>query len=700
MLRGVFLPCFLIVVAVAVLAGTALGQEYYYDSHQITDQHRFADGAMGGFWGHHLGHMVRTATQGLWYVDDTGRDVNIDPNINYFRYNGTAWQLMKTLANPLTIQQNDATVAVGDTIYSYGVNITGGYIEEAVCDTRTNTASYNRRIRYIGRSTNYIGAAVSPGGTRVVWWTRVVDANGPSDWVYMYNKGSGWSPSIVSSIPANDFSYVFSSFLNDSTFYAGGEIPGGNAPNWTFGAAAGKVVLGKPIAEFSIMKGDNVSANDIWVNRANGDVHFLVYGSYGGFGYFYKPAGGAWTDTVALFDNLTSVSRCRFIDVPDGNLYLVASMAGFKMLPIPKSTITGKINFAAYSLVSLGSMQGFNASYAIWGESREFQTTPVGGLNFAYPGNDFSYSNLLRHLSVGLNPGGVALRISMPNGSETYQGKQSLPIYWYRLPSAGIDSVRIELSTDGGAAWTTVAAKAPNTGSYLWHVPTFPCTTCRMRISNAAGGSPADTSDGNFIIAYVPVILKSPVCAITRPSKDTTVVAGSTMTFEGTASDSDGYIVNYVWTTGDGRVVKGIVKKFDHIYTTPGTYIATYQVQDNDTLWSTPDSVKVKVSPGTGVRDDPALPSRLELFPNYPNPFNAGTIISYSLNGTMDVRLRIFGVTGEEIARLVEGVQQPGVHHVAWDARTTDGRIVSSGWYMCRLETASGRQTQKILLLR
>ena len=274
--------------------------EFFYESHQVSDQHRYQEGAMGGFWGHHLGHLVRTANYGLWYVDDIGNDVNRNPEIRYYQFKDNRWVFVRSLPNPNTIQQNTATMAVGDTIYSYGVNIVGGYIEEAVCDASTGNAVYRRKIRSIGPSTNYIGAAVSPGGTRVVWWTRVVNSNGPSDWVYMYNKGGSWSDSIVSQIPGNDFSYAFASFLNDSTFYIGGEVPGGNAPNWTFSAGAGLVVLGKPLAGFTIMKGDNIAANDMWVNRTDGGAHLFLYGAYGGIGYFYKPAGGNWSDAVTV----------------------------------------------------------------------------------------------------------------------------------------------------------------------------------------------------------------------------------------------------------------------------------------------------------------------------------------------------------------------------------------------------------------
>lgn len=655
---------------------------------------------MGGFWGHHLGHMVRTATQGLWYVDDTGVDVNIDPAINYFRFDGSKWVLMKTLANPLTIQQNTATLAVGDSIFTYGVNVGGGYIEEAVCNARTNTASYNRKIRYIGGNTNYIGAAVSPQGKRVVWWTRVVTPIGPSQWVYMFSNDSGWSSSIVTQVQQGaDFSYVFSSFLDDTTFYVGGEVPSGSGP-WTFEVAAGKVVLGQPIAEFTKMKGDNYSSMGIWVNRANGDVHLLTYGAYGGFGYFYKPAGGSWTDTVSLSDNLLGSSRCRFIDSPDGYLYLIVSEGGFKMIPIPKSSITGKIDFSAYPMISLGTMSGFNGSAAIWPESEEFQTTPVGGINFAYPGNDFAYSNLLRSTSVHLNPGTVTLRVSMPNGMETFQGNQSQPIYWYMLPSAGIDTVTIGLSTDGGLHWSVLASRVPNTGSYVWQVPALSCTTCRIRISNAAGGTPSDTSDADFSISYSPPVLNPPVATITCPTKDTTVIEGSTVTFKGGGTDTDGYIVNYVWKTGDGRTVKGIVKSFDQSYLTAGTYYATLQVEDNDTLWSQPDSIMVIVLSSNGVSGEHEGPLKFDLLPNYPNPFNAGTIFSYSIDRKMPVQVRIFSITGEEVARLLDQVQSPGIYRIAWNGRSGSGRSLASGWYICRLESAIGTKTQKVLLLR
>lgn len=696
---GIRLAQWLLPVLLALVSSKGAAQsEYYYDSYQLSDQHRYEEGAMGGFWGHHLGHMVRTASFGLWYIDDTGRNVNRNPAIAYYRFEGNRWVLVRTLVNPNTIQQNTATLAVGDTIYSYGLNISGGYIEEAVCDPRTGNAWYNRKIKSTGPGTNYIGAAVSPVGTRVVWWTMPLNPYGPSTWSYMYNAGGGWSDTITSTIEGADFSYVFASFLNDSTFYVGGEVPRGPAP-WTFEAAAGKVVLGNAVAEFTKMKGDG-TANDIWVNLANGDVHLLVYGSFGGFGYFYKPAGGNWSDSVSLAPNLSGVTRARWIDPDDGNLYLITLGGGTKMMVIPKSEITGKIDFTGRPLVSLGSMEDYVSSWAIWPESPQFQTTPVTGINFVCPGNDYTYSTFTRHTSVALNPGTVDLRISMPNGLEVLEGNKNKWIYWYHRPSAGIDTVSIDFSTDSGVHWTVAAPGVRNTGSLLWKVPAVAGTNCRIRVRASAGSGASDTSDADFAIAYTPVILKTPVGSIANPTTDTTVRSGSAMTFEATAADTDGYIVNYLWRTGDGRTVKGLTRKFTHTYTAPGAYDATLQVQDNDTLWSLPDTVRIKVQGSSEIKEQGEIPRNLELLPCYPNPFNAGTVISYSLDRTMMVRLSIFSILGAEVTRLVDQVQPAGPYQVAWDAKMANGRASSSGWYICRLETPAGLRMQKILLIK
>jgi aminopeptidase N len=94
------------------------------------------------------------------------------------------------------------------------------------------------------------------------------------------------------------------------------------------------------------------------------------------------------------------------------------------------------------------------------------------------------------------------------------------------------------------------------------------------------------------------------------------------------------------------------------------------------------------------------IPSRAQLLPNYPNPFNPGTTISYLLPGRSRVRLSIYAVTGQQIITLVDGLEEPGPHSVLWDGRRSDGTPAATGVYFYRLSSDNSTLTQKMLLLR
>lgn len=111
---------------------------------------------------------------------------------------------------------------------------------------------------------------------------------------------------------------------------------------------------------------------------------------------------------------------------------------------------------------------------------------------------------------------------------------------------------------------------------------------------------------------------------------------------------------------------------------------------------------------GTEIARSPAaeieLPSptvlATRLQPNRPNPFNPETEIHFTLAAAGSVRLSVYDVTGRRIAVLEDGVRSVGAHHVTWRGRDDAGRAVPSGSYYVRLETVTGRDTRKILLLK
>jgi len=93
-------------------------------------------------------------------------------------------------------------------------------------------------------------------------------------------------------------------------------------------------------------------------------------------------------------------------------------------------------------------------------------------------------------------------------------------------------------------------------------------------------------------------------------------------------------------------------------------------------------------------------PLQFALLPNYPNPFNPSTTIRYAISERSAVRLRIFDVSGKEIATLVNQDQLAGTYEARWTGWDESGRSVASGVYYSRLESGSRVSTQKMILLK
>lgn len=89
------------------------------------------------------------------------------------------------------------------------------------------------------------------------------------------------------------------------------------------------------------------------------------------------------------------------------------------------------------------------------------------------------------------------------------------------------------------------------------------------------------------------------------------------------------------------------------------------------------------------------LPLEFALSPAYPNPFNPTTSISYSLPEAAQVLLQIFDVNGREVATLVNGTMNAGLHSVTFDAAN-----LSSGIYFTRMNAGSFSASQKLVLMK
>lgn len=90
------------------------------------------------------------------------------------------------------------------------------------------------------------------------------------------------------------------------------------------------------------------------------------------------------------------------------------------------------------------------------------------------------------------------ITVESPNGGEKWIQGSVHTLTWTSNGTSG--NVMIELSTNGGTSWTTLAASTPDDGTYDWTISAQPSKNCLIRITDT-DNSPTDQSDAVFTIA-------------------------------------------------------------------------------------------------------------------------------------------------------------------------------------------------------
>jgi hypothetical protein len=87
--------------------------------------------------------------------------------------------------------------------------------------------------------------------------------------------------------------------------------------------------------------------------------------------------------------------------------------------------------------------------------------------------------------------------------------------------------------------------------------------------------------------------------------------------------------------------------------------------------------------------------AKLQLFQNFPNPFNHSTIIRFQVEKNCDIELSIYNLRGQKVATLVNEKKSVGLNAIMWDATE-----FSTGVYYCKIKTGLFMQTRKMLLIK
>ena len=102
----------------------------------------------------------------------------------------------------------------------------------------------------------------------------------------------------------------------------------------------------------------------------------------------------------------------------------------------------------------------------------------------------------------------------------------------------------------------------------------------------------------------------------------------------------------------------------------------------------------------TGIGASGKKPESIQLFPNFPNPFNPVTTIQYYLPKSTNVELKIYNILGQEVKTLVKARQPAGKQQLTWDGRDSFGKAVSSGIYIYQFRAGDFTKSRKMLLIR
>jgi len=111
-------------------------------------------------------------------------------------------------------------------------------------------------------------------------------------------------------------------------------------------------------------------------------------------------------------------------------------------------------------------------------------------------------------------------------------------------------------------------------------------------------------------------------------------------------------------------------------------------------------------TPGSHISDpwvsvvDHFHPQTPDLIKVYPNPFNAGTMITFHLFESGHASIEVLDIRGKFVTTLVNADYALGSHQIQWKGTSANGSELPSGIYLVRLVTPTATQVQRLSILR
>ena len=98
-----------------------------------------------------------------------------------------------------------------------------------------------------------------------------------------------------------------------------------------------------------------------------------------------------------------------------------------------------------------------------------------------------------------------------------------------------------------------------------------------------------------------------------------------------------------------------------------------------------------------GIEEYSTFDTKCSILEIYPNPFYSSTNITYSLDRSSNVSLKIYNVAGQCIKHLVNREQNAGISEINWHGNDDDSRELPQGIYFVRISTEGYTEVKKII---
>lgn len=129
----------------------------------------------------------------------------------------------------------------------------------------------------------------------------------------------------------------------------------------------------------------------------------------------------------------------------------------------------------------------------------------------------------------------------------------------------------------------------------------------------------------------------------------------------------------------------------------PSTTVTNFTVDKYNNIWISTHMGLFIYNPNgvVSIENNISKIKNFKLSPNYPNPFNPITNITFNITKSSHARLGIFDLNGKNVESLLNSSLSPGEYKVQWNAAN-----YSSGVYYYRLTTENFSETKKMILIK